>query len=131
LENGNQIGGDIMNREQFKQMRMAAEDSGFFVEQIFDDYMIVSDLSNELLRYKVTINNQGYNEYESLTVKQESSLNDAANNALLEKSKSRVLIEFIFDDNTEAAAEFLKIVSMSFDIFKSNNPEFELNYIVL
>ena len=120
-----------MNREQFKQMRMAAEDSGFFVEQIFDDYMIVSDLSNELLLYKVTINEQGHNIYESLTVKHETDLNNTVNDALLEKSKSRVLIEFIFDDNTKDAAEFLKIVSMSFDIFKSNNPEFELNYVVL
>ena len=120
-----------MNREQFKQMRMAAEDSGFFIEQIFDEYMIVSDLSNEMLQYKVTINEQGYNIYESLTVKDEISLNDTVNDALLEKSKSRVFLEFKFNDDTEAAAEFLKVVSMSFEIFKSNHPEFELNYVVL
>ena len=120
-----------MNREQFKQMRMAAEDSGFFVEQIFDEYIIVSDLSNEMLQYKVTINEQGYNVYESLTVEHETSLNNTVNDALLEKSKSRVFLEFKFNDDTEAAAEFLKVVSMSFEIFKSNHPEFELNYVVL
>ena len=120
-----------MNREQFKQMRMAAEDSGFFVEQIFDEYIIVSDLSNEILQYKVTINEQGDNIYESLTVEHETNLNNTVNDALLEKSKSRVFLEFKFNDDTEAAAEFLKVVSMSFEIFKSNHPEFELNYVVL